>query len=243
MRIARFDRKARNYEAAAAIQKEAAAALAGWIPRHPHTGGLRAVEVGAGTGQLTAHLGDWPGTLRVTDVSPEMVAEGKRRFPRADWQVMHAADIDGAGPWDWIFSSSLLQWFPDPVEILRHWERSLAPGGHVLCGFFVRGTLAEFESVFGKPGPVRWFDPGQWRGFFESAGFEVLRAEVSPRQVPFDSARELMRTLHGTGAIEPRRTPPGEIRRLWRVYEERYPGPEGGVQAGFVSMRVLARRE
>lgn len=63
----------------------------------PDISGLRALELGAGTGLLTEALydaSDWELTL--TDHSPDMLAAAGRRFPDGDVAIQN---LDFGGPW------------------------------------------------------------------------------------------------------------------------------------------------
>ena len=83
-----------------------AAWLAEWLPAD-RCG--RALELGAGPGIFTENALPWCGEDLATDISPAMCAAGRAAIPRVAWDVMDAASPQG-GPWDWIFTSSILQW-------------------------------------------------------------------------------------------------------------------------------------
>ena len=220
--IASFERMAPTYLAHAGVQEELAAWLAEWLPKS-HAG--RALEIGAGPGVFTGRLLPWHGTLLATDGSRAMCAAGRKAWPQATWKIM-MADRPVAGPWDWILSSSMLQWSEDPAAVLTAWRKRLAPGGRVLAGFFVAGSLAEWSALAGEP-PLRWRTPAQWRGLLRESGLRLLRDAAERRVTHHASAAALMRSLHGAGAAPRRRLPPARLRRLLREYEERHRGIAG----------------
>lgn len=94
--------------------------------------GLRVVDLGCGTGELTARLASLlPGSTVVgIDSSEEMLAKARPlerpglRFERADLR-----DLDGR--WDLVFSHAALQWVDDHESLIPTlWER-LTPGGQI----------------------------------------------------------------------------------------------------------------
>jgi len=196
--------------------------LAEWLPKR-RAG--RALEIGAGPGVFTRRLLPWTGTLFATDGSRAMCAAGRAALPAVPWRTM-AAERPAAGPWDWIFSSSMLQWTEDPAAVLAAWRKRLAPGGRVLAGFFVAGSLEEWSALAGDA-PLRWRTPEEWRALLKAAGFRVLRDGAERRVLHHASAAALLRSLHGTGAAPLRRLPPTKLRHLLNVYEKRHRSGEG----------------
>lgn len=220
--IASFERMAPNYLAHAQVQEDLAGWLAEWLPRQRKG---RALEIGAGPGVFTRRLVPWRGTLLATDGSRAMCAAGRAAWPEATWRTM-AAERPLAGPWDWIFSSSMLQWAEDPAAMLAAWRKRLAPRGRILAGFFVAGSLAEWSALAGEA-PLRWRTAEEWRGLMAEAGLRLVRESARRRVVQHVSAAALLRSLHDTGAAPRRRLPPARLRRLLREYEERHRTPAG----------------
>ncbi len=215
--IASFERMAPTYLAHAGVQEELAGWLAEWLPADRKG---RALEIGAGPGVFTRRLLPWEGPLLATDGSRAMCAAGRAAWPAATWRTM-AAERPVAGPWDWIFSSSMLQWLEDPVAALTAWRKRLAPGGRVLAGFFVAGSLEEWSVLAGQP-PLRWRTREEWRAVLKAAGLGLRRDGMERRVLYHPSAAVFLRSLHGTGAAPLRRLPPTRLRRLLREYEDRH---------------------
>jgi trans-aconitate 2-methyltransferase len=100
------------------------------------------VDLGCGTGELTALLADrWPGAEVVgVDSSPEMVAaadpaSGVRviRGDLREWRPGRPVDV--------LVSNAALQWVPGHVDLLPRFVDMLAPGGWL--AFQVPGNFAE----------------------------------------------------------------------------------------------------
>jgi len=231
---ASFGRAATKYDEHAGVQAALANWLAEWLPAD-RSG--RALEIGAGPGIFTRRLRPWPGLI-ATDLSPAMCAAGRAALPDVEWREM-AAENPATGPWDWIFCSSMLQWAADPAKIFSAWKKVLAPGGRILAGLFVAGSLAEWRAVAGSDSPVWWRTEQEWRDHFRACDLRVEREESQPRIFWHSTARDFLRSLHGVGAAPQRRMPAGRLRSLLRDYESRFSAPEG-VRATWKFYRIEA---
>ncbi len=108
-------------------------------------GARRVVDLGCGSGELTAALlRRWPAaTVLGVDSSAEMLARaeahavpGRLEFRRLDlreWTPDEPADV--------VFSNATLQWVPEHLDVLRRLAGYLAPGG--VLAFQVPGNFRE----------------------------------------------------------------------------------------------------
>jgi malonyl-CoA O-methyltransferase len=235
---ASFGRAAPNYLEHARVQAALADWLAEWLPAK-HDG--RALEIGAGPGIFTRKLLPWTGGLTATDISPAMCAAGRAALPQVEWRVM-SAEAPEPGPWDWIFCSSMLQWVTDPEKVFAGWRERLAPGGRLLAGLFIEGSLPEWRAVAGEDSPLAWRPAEEWCACLGRAGLRVVRSEVQSRVFKFPSARAFLRSVHGVGGAPQRRLPLGRLRRLLHNYETLFHTP-GGVPATWMFCRIEAVRQ
>ena len=101
--------------------------------------GRPVVEVGSGPGHVTAYLADGGADATGLDLSPEMVAEARRRFPGRNFEVgdlrrlsRPATSSGWAGVLGWYSLIHLAATeLPDAVAAL---VRPLAPGGWLVLG-------------------------------------------------------------------------------------------------------------
>ncbi|HUS13685.1 MAG TPA: methyltransferase domain-containing protein, partial [Chloroflexia bacterium] len=92
--------------------------------------GLRVIDLGCGSGELTRRLADaLPGsTVLGLDSSPEMLAcAGEHARPGLTFQQGRIEDA--AGSWDLVFSHAAIHWVPDHASLVPRLLALLAPGG------------------------------------------------------------------------------------------------------------------
>jgi SAM-dependent methyltransferase len=145
-------------------------------------GGMRAIDVGCGTGHHLKDLASRGFDAVGVDASVEMLEEARRANPTAE---LHRADI-GSLPFadesfDLAICIEVLRYLPDPEPCIRELARVLRPGGTCLA------TAAPLLSINGYPlvnrlvliAPVGDFTrlkqyfttPSRLRRRFERAGF------------------------------------------------------------------------
>lgn len=143
---------AHDYAEHAHVQRTVAERLARRIaaldlPRAP-----RILEIGCGTGFLTAAMaaqgiaGDW----LVTDIAPPMVERCRLVVGEGDGRRFAVLDGENGalgGPYDLVCSSLAMQWFSDPDAALGRMIAALAPGGHCLFTTLSAGTFAEWRAA------------------------------------------------------------------------------------------------
>lgn len=100
--------------------------------------GGRVVDLGCGTGRLTAELHARLGAAETLgiDRSPAMLAEAAAldvpglRFEDGDIAEF-SGELPDEGAWDVVFANASLQWVPDHAAVLARWRRLLRPGGQL----------------------------------------------------------------------------------------------------------------
>lgn len=134
------------------------AVLAAFAEMLSAAGDAPVVEVGCGTGRVTAHLAD--AGLRVVglDLSPRMVATGRAARPDLLFAVGHAAALPvrsgglaGAVAW-----YSLIHLPPSTLPaVARELARAVRPGAPVLVAFQSgEGERVDRPSAYGRPVPI-----------------------------------------------------------------------------------------
>ncbi len=94
--------------------------------------GLKVVDLGCGTGELTARLADrLPGSdVLGIDSSPEMLEQAKEKErPGLRFELCPIEEI--SGDWDLVFSNAAIQWVDNHPELVPRLFSSVRPGGRI----------------------------------------------------------------------------------------------------------------
>ncbi len=91
----------------------------------------RVVDLGAGTGHLTALLARrWPGAnVTGVDGDPAMAAKARADHPDLAWVTADLATWEPDGPVDVLYSNAALHWLDDHATLFPRLRSWLAPGG------------------------------------------------------------------------------------------------------------------
>lgn len=108
------------------------------------------VDVGCGTGTLTAALAAKAAHVAGIDASPDMIAQARARLPEMEFLVMDACDMPWEGCVDAVFSNAALHWIPNQEGLTAALARALRPGGLLVCEFGARGNIGRICAAFGR---------------------------------------------------------------------------------------------
>lgn len=217
---------AHDYDRHARIQAQCAADLAATIAALPLPGGTR-LEIGCGTGFLTAALAPVPGEWLVTDLAPAMLARAQaragdlpgRRFAPLNGEL---SPRPGQGPIALICSNLAFQWFDDLAAAVRRLAGWLAPGGWIAFTTLADGTFAEWRAAHAAAGAAPGTPP-----YPADAAIAALLpgAQVSfaSRTQQHRDARDFLHAVKAIGAGTPapdhRPLSPGQLRRVMQAFE------------------------
>lgn len=120
-----------------------------------HAAGEPVVEVGSGPGHVTAYLADRGADATGLDLSPAMVAEARRRFPGATFEVgdLRRLSRPAASP-GW---AAVLGWYSlihlaasELTGAVAALARPLVPGGWLVLGMHAGAEVRHLEEWFGR---------------------------------------------------------------------------------------------
>lgn len=129
--------------------------------------GMAVLELGPGTGNLTAQLVEHGAAVWALDFSAEMLARARARVPAAHFAQAHLlADYppDFHHPFDAVVSTYTFHEFPlpDKLALLRRlFAEHLRPGGVVVIGDIGFPTAAARDAVSAASGDA-WDDEYYW---------------------------------------------------------------------------------
>lgn len=144
-----FDQKSAAYDQNCSVQQAIAQSLAVDLPAPDE--GMDILEIGCGTGNLTAHLfRQYEGcNLRITDASPAMVERAQAKFSGKDarWGVMDGEHPDGTEIYDLIVANMAFQWFEDIGVAVERLSSMLKPNGSLFYTMPGNESFSEWKQV------------------------------------------------------------------------------------------------
>jgi trans-aconitate methyltransferase len=167
--------------------------------------GEHILDIGCGTGHLTAQIAASGAITRGVDQSAEMVRQAREKFPDLRFDVMDAREMTLDESFDAVFSNATLHWIREPERVILGISRILRPGGRFVAEFGGRGNTAGFmeaaengwKKVFPEtPFESPWFYPSvaEYAGLLERHGLEVTYALLFDRPTPLEDGERGLRT-------------------------------------------------
>jgi SAM-dependent methyltransferase len=148
------------------------------------------LDIGCGTGTLTAEIAAAGSRVTGLDQSEEMILSARERFPEIEWVRASATDFSLGRSFDAVFSNAALHWIKPPEAAVRCIAAALKPGGRFVAEFGGKGNIDRIaealRTVTGREDP--WFFPSvsEYSGLLESNGLEVRHALLFDRPTPLE---------------------------------------------------------
>jgi len=111
--------------------------------------GERILDVGCGTGQLTADIAKSGAEVVGLDLSAEMIATAKNNFPQLRFEVADIAATNFDNEFDAVFSNASLHWVRDQQGAIIAMARALKPGGRLVFEMGGRGNIQRETEIAG----------------------------------------------------------------------------------------------
>ena len=112
--------------------------------------GERILDLGCGTGALTAEIASRGAEVLGVDGSEEMVSRARERFPALRFEVLDARQLRFDAEFDAVFSNAVLHWIPESEQVIAGIARALKPGGRFVAEFGGRGNIQRLVEGFRK---------------------------------------------------------------------------------------------
>jgi len=227
-----FDAAAPSYDSHAPVQRRVASSLARRIAALPLPAVPRVLEIGCGTGFLSAALLARLAAARFlfTDLSPAMAGRCRDKIARRGAGARFAV-MDGEAPavapdFDLVASSLAFQWFLDLPAALDALAACLRPGGRLAFATLGAESLAEWRGLHEASGSTfTGFDYPSATGLRRMAQGARLRGAVAEERIVrrHPDVLTFLRELKslGAGTPGPNAAVPGvgDLRRVLRRTE------------------------
>ena len=181
---------AAQYDAKHAFVYEKAKGLVDLLAPKP---GERILDLGCGTGALTAEIASRGAEILGVDRSEEMISQARKKFPALKFELLDARELRFDAEFDAVFSNAMLHWIPQAEQVVAGVAQALKLGGRFVAEFGGKGNIRKLVEGFHRAfsalgmqepdGASPWFYPSiaEYAGLLERHGLEVREASLFER--------------------------------------------------------------
>lgn len=158
--------------------------------------GERILDLGCGTGHLSAQIAKCGARVVGMDASKEMLGRARADFPDLEWHEGDAQNFDFGDGFDAVFSNATLHWVPDHLAVTCNVFRALKPGGRFVGEFGGKGNVRELDATLksaaqelGLPpfeSPNTFVSLRQWAQSLEEGEMEPVFLRLFARPTPLE---------------------------------------------------------
>jgi trans-aconitate methyltransferase len=142
------------------------------------------LDLGCGSGELTAQIAGRGADVTGVDSSAEMVARAHERFPDLDVRLADAEQLQVDGTFHAVFSNAAMHWMTRPDHVLAGVRAALRDGGRFAAEMGAAGNVTALVTALreaarqiglGAELPLPWYfpTPAEQATRLEQAGFTV----------------------------------------------------------------------
>jgi len=167
--------------------------------------GEHILDLGCGTGHLTAQIAGAGARVVGIDSASSMIEQARAHFPALRFELGNAQDFQFKEPFDAVFSNAVLHWIRAAPQVAGNIGRALKPGGRFVAEFGGRGCVKEIltacrvaQLAIGTSPEVDlnpWYFPSiaEYSTVLESQGFEVTSAWLIDRPTQLEDGESGLR--------------------------------------------------
>lgn len=163
--------------------------------------GERILDLGCGTGQLTAEIAAIGAEVVGLDVAEEAIAQCRQHYPHIEFRVANGTDFVCDQSFDAVFSNAALHWIQPPAAAVQCIYQALTPGGRFVAEFGGKGNVKQIieaiNQTLAEPEYNPWYFPsiGEYSTLLEQAEFEVNYAALLTRPTKLEGEEGLINWL------------------------------------------------
>jgi trans-aconitate methyltransferase len=144
--------------------------------------GDRVLDLGCGTGHLTAQIAARGAVVTGLDLSASMVAQARQNFPKLKFVLGDGSAFRFEERFDGVFSNAALHWMPEAGSVVASVSENLRPGGYFVLEMGAKGNIQTMvdtlDAVLREAGykPRNpWYFPtaGEYTALLEKHGFGI----------------------------------------------------------------------
>jgi trans-aconitate methyltransferase len=142
----------------------------------------RILDLGCGTGHLTAQIAAQGADVIGLDASASMIAQARQNYPKLKFVLGDARSFHFDEPFDAVFSNAVLHWIPDAAAVVSSVGAALKSGGRFVFEMGGKENISRIVDALtsvlkasGYPAVNPWYYPsaGEYATLLEQHGFQV----------------------------------------------------------------------
>lgn len=153
----------------------------------------RILDLGCGTGHLTAKIAETGAIVSGIDADPIMIATAQQTYPSLTFAIADAQSFHTSEPLDAVFSNAVLHWITEPDTVIQCLNRALKSGGRFVAEFGGNGNIkAIATALFSTLKSMGYANCDAWNPWYfpsisdytarlEQCDFEVTHAMLFDR--------------------------------------------------------------
>lgn len=151
----------------------------------------RILDLGCGTGQLTAKIALAGCEVLGIDQDAAMIEKARQNYPDLSFAIADAKNFQVEGQFDAVFSNAVLHWIPESDAVIRCVYQALKPGGRFVVEFGGKGNIQAIAKALTSVDTLGyasqtispWYFPsiGEYATQLEQQGFDVTYAVLLDR--------------------------------------------------------------
>ena len=165
--------------------------------------GERVLDVGCGTGHLTAKIAATGADVLGIDASGSMVRQARTNYPNLRFEVLDALEMRLEPLFDAVFSNAVLHWITEPYVAASNIFGALRPGGRFVAELGGKGNIRAIIAAvhrarrkIGAPAIERmpWYfpDADEYSTLLGRLGFTVTHARLFSRPTELGEGQGVM---------------------------------------------------
>jgi len=172
--------------------------------------GEKILDLGCGTGHLTAKIAERGAEVVGLDGSASMIAQARQNYPKLKFSLADARAFQCDEPFDAVFSNAALHWIPDASSVIARVAGCLKPRGRLILEMGGKGNIARIVTALtaaieeaGYPARNPWYFPSaaEYASLLEERNFEIEALWTIERwnklEHPEKGLRELLEMFAG----------------------------------------------
>jgi trans-aconitate 2-methyltransferase len=158
--------------------------------------GERILDLGCGTGHLTAQISAAGAQVIGIDSSPQMIEQARKTHPALRFEIGDARTFSFGEDYDAVFSNAVLHWVRPPEQAITRIRATLRPGGRFVAEFGGRGNTQQMANALVRQAAafgiadysLPWYYPSvaEYAALLERLDLEVTFATLFDRPTPLE---------------------------------------------------------